>query len=88
MPVQYIVVVNGPEAGRKLIVNREFSIGRGSDNDLCIPDNSVSRHHTLIRNEDDRAVIHDLGAANGVVVNGQRIDKFRLRSGVVAGNRD
>lgn len=81
MSVQYIVVINGPEAGRKLIINRELSIGRGSDNNLCIPDNSVSRHHTLIRHEDGKTVIHDLGAANGVVVNGQRVDKFRLRSG-------
>ena len=34
MPVHYIIVITGPEAGRKLMINRERSVGRGSDNEL------------------------------------------------------
>ncbi len=81
MPVQHIVVISGPEKGRKLMLNQELSIGRGSDNDLCIKDKSVSRHHAVIRHEEGKTVVYDLEAVNGVVVNGQRGDEFRLNSG-------
>ena len=81
MAVQYLVVINGPEAGRKFVLNQEVSIGRGMENDLCLPDHSVSRHHAVIRSDEGDAAIYDLGAANGVVVNGRRVKEQRLMPG-------
>ncbi len=81
MPVPYIMVVNGPGSGRRLTLTGEISIGRGLDNDLCISDQSVSRRHAIIRNTEGQSVIYDLGAANGVFVNGQPVEEYRLRPG-------
>lgn len=48
-------------------------IGRHLDNDLVVSDDKVSRHHAVINNADTSHIITDLGSANGVHVNGERI---------------
>ncbi|MUL75074.1 BTAD domain-containing putative transcriptional regulator [Mycolicibacterium sp. CBMA 226] len=48
-------------------------IGRNPDNDLVVPDDKASRHHAVINNADTAHIITDLGSANGVHVNGERI---------------
>jgi len=48
-------------------------IGRSPDNDLVVPDDKASRHHAVINNADTTHIITDLGSANGVHVNGERI---------------
>ena len=53
---------------------RLLRIGRAPDNDLVVPDLSVSRVHAELRNlGDGRYEIADLGSHNGTFVNGQRI---------------
>ena len=48
-----------------------FSIGRGRDNDLLMPDGSISGHHAeIIRIPDGRYFIKDLGSTNGTAING------------------
>ena len=48
------------------------SIGRTGDNDVIIPDSSLSRHHALVQPSDDRPettwLIQDLGSTNGTLV--------------------
>lgn len=52
----------------------EFSIGRaGSSSILLDQDNLTSRHHALLKREDNRYLLFDLRSANGVFVNGQKI---------------
>ena len=49
-------------------------IGRGPDNDLVVPDLSVSRYHAELRNSGGgRYEIVDLGSHNGTFVNGEPI---------------
>ncbi|MGX9673646.1 BTAD domain-containing putative transcriptional regulator [Mycobacterium sp. HM-7] len=48
-------------------------IGRHPDNDLVVSDDKVSRHHAVINNADTTHIITDLGSANGVHVNGERV---------------
>ncbi len=48
-------------------------IGRNPDNDLVVSDDKVSRHHAVINNTGTAHIITDLGSANGVHVNGQRV---------------
>lgn len=50
-----------------------LEIGRSQDNDIYIPERHVSRKHAVIRFEHGVFVIEDLGAANGVFVNDERI---------------
>lgn len=58
-------------------------IGRNPDNDLVLTDDKVSRHHAVINNAGTTHIITDLGSANGVHVNGQRI---RATSEIVDGD--
>ncbi len=55
---------------------RRLRIGRAPDNDLVVPDLSVSREHAELRNiGDGRYEIVDLDSHNGTFVNGQRIGR-------------
>ncbi|PSK99337.1 type III secretion system (T3SS) inner membrane Yop/YscD-like protein [Murinocardiopsis flavida] len=56
-------------------------LGRGTDCDLRLVDNGVSRHHAEIRVEDVDAVLVDLGSTNGTFVNGQQVKRARLVDG-------
>ncbi len=44
-------------------------LGRGSDNEIVLPDVSVSRHHAELRRGEEGWSIHDLMSTNGVEVN-------------------
>jgi pSer/pThr/pTyr-binding forkhead associated (FHA) protein len=64
----------GMERTREITVPKEeFLIGRGSDCDLRVNDEDVSRHHCLIRVRGPEATLSDLGSSNGTFVNGKRV---------------
>lgn len=55
-------------------------IGRGADNDIALRNDSISRHHAEIhRARDGSFSITDLGAGNGVLVNGRKVERTTLR---------
>ncbi len=48
-----------------------FTIGRSQDNDLLMPDGSISNHHAeILRLPDGRYFIKDIGSTNGTSLNG------------------
>lgn len=49
------------------------SIGRAGDNDIAIDDDTISRQHALIREENARFVLHDRGSTDGTYVNNQKL---------------
>ncbi len=49
------------------------SIGRQASNDICIPEQHVSRQHAVIRYQDGVFMIADLGSANGTFVNDMQL---------------
>jgi adenylate cyclase len=59
------------------------TIGRGSANDLVLDDDSVSRFHAVLKQEDTGDIlVADRGSTNGVVVNGAPISgETALRHG-------
>lgn len=58
------------------------TIGRLSSNDICIPEQHVSRQHAIIQYEDGIFMLTDLDSANGVFVNDERISEpFPLAAG-------
>lgn len=56
-------------------------VGRGTEADLRVDDPGVSRRHARIVQRDDELLIEDLGSTNGVVVDGERVDRAVLRDG-------
>ena len=58
-----------------------MSIGRSEDNDLCIPDGSVSGSHGEFTQDGHGWRFSDLGSTNGTKVSGQRVDNLELGNG-------
>jgi hypothetical protein len=53
---------------------RRLSVGRGTDNDLCLNDTSVSKiHAALLMNREGTLMVSDTGSTNGTFINGRRI---------------
>ncbi len=63
------------------VLGRRTSIGRTPDNDVQIDTKFVSRHHAVILAGPLETVIEDLNSTNGVLVNGRRITRHRLKDG-------
>jgi pSer/pThr/pTyr-binding forkhead associated (FHA) protein len=60
------------------------TIGRQAGNDICIPEQHVSRQHAVINYRDGIFMITDLGSANGTFVNDRQLtEPFPLASGDV-----
>jgi adenylate cyclase len=71
----------GDQEGDALVDEAPMTIGRASDCDLVLGDESVSRHHAQIRRDGDTWVITDLGSKNGVKVNTYRAADQQLFHG-------
>lgn len=53
---------------------QETTIGRAGSSDILLDqDTLTSRHHALVKYEDQRYLIYDCRSANGVTINGQQI---------------
>lgn len=58
------------------------SIGRAADNQIFLPDKTVSKQHALISTSDDgKWVIEDKGSSNKTYLNGGVIEKAELKTG-------
>src|SRR6266567_606444 len=70
-----IISLPGSAETYEFVLEREeTTIGRaGSDDVLFDQDASTSRHHALLKHEDDHYVLYDQRSANGVFVNGQKL---------------
>src|SRR5262249_30749637 len=71
-PTLRIVMRDGSVVERDLNRN-EVAIGKGPQNDIILPDASVSSAHAVIRFEDGVYKIIDLGSRNGTLVNDARL---------------
>ena len=58
-------------------------IGRGSDSDLQLMDQGVSRRHADVHVADGHATVYDLGSTNGTSVNGHSVQSQQLQHGDV-----
>ncbi len=57
------------------------TIGRGSSNLIPLSDPTASRNHAKVYYHEGSWVVEDLGSTNGIVFNGERVEKISLRSG-------
>jgi hypothetical protein len=66
---------------RHEVTSPRVVIGRSRGCDIRIPDVNVSRRHAELRQEGAAYWIVDLDSMNGTVVNGQPVERERLRDG-------
>ncbi|WAS98370.1 GGDEF domain-containing protein [Nannocystis punicea] len=77
-----LVVIYGAELGRKYHIDgREMTIGRGTLNDICVSQDSVSRTHATLRVEDHGVKLRDNESTNGTYVNDHKIHEAWLKDG-------
>jgi hypothetical protein len=63
---------------------QSLSIGREADNDVVLPDQTVSRYHAMLRAVGGHYYLCDRGSTNGTYLDGQRIRDAEVRAGDVA----
>ncbi|MCP4658650.1 MAG: FHA domain-containing protein [bacterium] len=59
----------------------EIRLGRSGDNEVVLPDYSVSRRHAALRPDGDVWYVYDLKSTNGVQLNDADVQRAPLRSG-------
>ena len=64
-----LLVVQGTDAGALFEVSGIVVVGRDPTADFVLDDNQVSRRHLQLQVDGERAVVEDLGSANGTFVN-------------------
>lgn len=62
---------------------RPLTIGRALDNDVVVPDLTVSQHHAEIRRSGTTYEVVDRQSRNGVYIDGQRVPQARLTEGQI-----
>ena len=77
-----LIAEAGPERGREITVPEgEISLGRSSENDVCLVDPILSRHHCRISFHGGVLLVEDLDSANGTLVNGDEVKTAELHDG-------
>jgi len=79
-----LLVLSGPKQGLEcLLFDPITCIGRTDENDITLPDVSISRQHARVKRQDDGSyVITDLGSSNGTLVKGKSCNQSaRVRLG-------
>ena len=80
-----LLITSGPMSGTRFEVGAGgVRLGRSSSNDVCIPDEELSRNHCLFEQSGDTGIrVTDLASANGTFVNGEQLgsDSRELRAG-------
>jgi predicted component of type VI protein secretion system len=63
-------VIEGPDAGKQIVVDRPIVIGRDAQSDFVLDDGEVSGQHARITpSPDGSATVEDLESTNGTFVN-------------------
>ena len=86
-----LTFLSGPALGKEIpLVQRQLTVGRGSDCDIIIADPSVSRKHLQIscreivksgENPKLKIVLRDLGSSNGTLINYASVRRAVLKPG-------
>ena len=77
-----LIAEAGPDRGREITVPEgEISLGRSSENDVCLVDPILSHHHCRISFHGGVLAVEDLDSANGTLVNGDEVKTAELHDG-------
>jgi hypothetical protein len=77
MPIKLQVVKRGADADEPadyLFEQERLTIGRGTGNDLTLPDQKVSKQHAELRQENGQYLLTDLGSKNRTYLHGEALE--------------
>jgi len=70
-----LIMREGDLAGQSWTIKSDiFSIGRGGECDLTLPERQVSRTHVKILHDNGHYLLQDLGSKNGTHLNGKKVE--------------
>ncbi|MGC9197667.1 MAG: SpoIIE family protein phosphatase [Acidobacteriaceae bacterium] len=72
-------LIDGPHRRLIIIERSPFLIGRSPQNDLMLPQSSVSPSHAQILVDGMKVILEDTGSSHGTFVNGERITRRILQ---------
>ena len=72
------MVSRGGKVVARVTLGQRTLIGRSEHNDVCLPSPYLSRHHAVIVGTPEGYYLVDLNSVNGVLLNGQRIERAVL----------
>ena len=78
-----LVVITGRARGQNVKLGERLRIGKSSDNDLVLPDETVSRHHCEIVRTPRGLVVRDLNSTNQTRIGRSKITEATLEPGAV-----
>ena len=82
VPLTFKIYQNGQLVRSETLTQEVIKVGKLSSAHLRLDDESVSRMHAYIQVQGPGEIyISDLGSAKGTIVNGQKVNKSRLKSG-------
>lgn len=76
-----LIELDGKVIGERRLDKPLITVGRLQGNDVCMPNQRVSRLHARIRYENNAWVIEDADSVNGIVYQGARIERLALSNG-------
>lgn len=76
-----LIVVSGQARGRRVNVGNLVRIGKATDNDLVLPDDTVSRHHCELERRPTGILVRDLGSTNHTRVGGTTVREATIEPG-------
>ncbi len=83
-PSAGIATITVPGIAHDVVLRGErMVIGRLKACDICLGDVNASREHAAVEREGMGWALADMGSTNGTLVNGERVDRVRLRDGDV-----
>jgi diguanylate cyclase (GGDEF)-like protein len=68
-----LVLLDGPERGRAIRLDKSSTIGRGAEADVVVRDPALSRVHARLVRDAEKYYIEDLGSRNGTFVGSERV---------------
>lgn len=74
-----LVVLNGQEMGKRVVLDRSILIGRDPTAALVLSDTMISWHHARVEDRGDGWALFDLESTNGTTVNGEQKREFLLQ---------
>lgn len=75
-----VISQNGIVEGHYFLDKARFTLGRQSDNDVCLNHPGVSNQHAVIVTLSNDHILEDLGSTNGTLVNGDKVAKHILQN--------
>ena len=77
-PQGYLVISRGGKVLDRVTLGQRTLIGRSEHNDVCLPSPYLSRHHAVVIGTPRGYYVVDLNSVNGLVINGEQVDRAIL----------